>query len=232
MSFFSNFLSAAESEALGLSLRVAGVAVVVALPLAVLVATVLARKRFFGRGFLNVLTLLPLVVPPVVTGYSLLLVFGHNGPLGQFFRTCCGLEFSFRWIGAALAAGVMSFPLMVRSIRLSLEAIDRRYEDAAATLGARPVVVFVCVTLPLALPGIIAAAVLGFAKALGEFGATISFVASIPGETQTLSLALYAQLQVPDGEAQAQRLMVISLVLAVAAVALSEWLLGRSVRRA
>jgi len=222
-------LTPVETQAVFLSLKVAAVATLCALPLAVCCAYVLARKPFWGRSLLNILVILPLVLPPVVTGYVLLLTFGKNGPIGHFLNSCCNMSVSFRWTGAALAAGIMSFPLMVRAIRLSFEAIDPRLEQAAATLGANPVRVFCFITLPLALPGLCAAMVLGMAKALGEFGATIAFVANIPGETQTLSLALYSELQVPNGEPAAMRLMILSIILATGAIALAE-LLTRSER--
>ena len=224
-------LSKVESEALFLSLQVAGLATLGTLPIAILCAFLLARVKFLGRSLLNILVLLPLVLPPVVTGYILLLSFGKNGPLGRFLMEFFGLSVSFRWTGAALAAGIMSFPLMVRSIRISFESIDPRLEQAAATLGASPLRVFCFVTLPLALPGLLAAMVLGMAKSLGEFGATIAFVANIPGETQTLSLALYSQLQVPHGELAALRLMIISIILATGAIALAEWLAKRNLAR-
>jgi molybdate transport system permease protein len=171
---------------------------------------------------------LPLVLPPVVTGYLLLISFGRRGPIGAFFADYLGIVFSFRWTGAALACGVMGFPLMVRPIRLALEAIDRRLEDAAATLGAARIWAFFTITLPLALPGIIAGAVLCFARALGEFGATITFVSNIPGETQTISAAIYTLLQVPGGEGLAARLVVVAIVLSLAALIISEWFARRA----
>jgi molybdate transport system permease protein len=174
---------------------------------------------------------LPLVLPPVVTGYLLLISFGRKGPIGALFDRYLGIVFSFRWTGAALACGVMGFPLLVRPIRLALEAIDRRLEDAAATLGASPPLVFLTVTLPLALPGLIAGVVLCFARALGEFGATITFVSNIPGETQTISAAIYTFLQVPGGDAAAARLVLIAIVLALAALIASEWLARRAAIR-
>jgi molybdate transport system permease protein len=221
-------LQAAEWAALALSLKVSFWAVLVSLPLAIAVAWVLARCDFWGKSLLSALVHLPLVLPPVVTGYLLLLSFGRNGALGGFLADHLGIVFAFRWTGAALAAAIMGFPLMVRAIRLSIEAVDPRLEDAAATLGAGHWGVFGRVTLPLIAPGVLAGAVLGFAKAMGEFGATITFVANIPGETQTLPSAIYTFLQVPGGEAGAVRLVVLSLIVAVGAVLISEWL-GRRV---
>lgn len=215
-------LSDAEWTAVRLSLRVATVAMLSSLPLALLAAMVLARGRFWGKSVLNGLVHMPLVLPPVVTGFVLLLLFGRRGPIGAFLAENFGIVFSFRWTGAALACAVMGFPLMVRSIRLSIEAVDRKLEDAAATLGAGPAWVFVTVTLPLILPGIIAGMILSFAKAMGEFGATITFVSNIPGETQTLSSAIYTFTQVPGGDAGAMRLAVISVVISMAALMLSE----------
>ncbi|WP_062230676.1 molybdate ABC transporter permease subunit [Aureimonas sp. N4] len=223
--------SADEWTAVRLSLRVASVATLASLPFALLVAWLLVRTRFPGKALLNGLVHLPLVLPPVVTGYVLLLLFGRRGPLGVFFESWFGLVFSFRWTGAALASAVMGFPLMVRAIRLSLEAIDRRLEDAGATLGAGPVWVFLLVTLPLALPGILAGLILGFAKAMGEFGATITFVSNIPGETQTLPAAIYTLTQVPGGDAAALRLTALSVALSMAALIASEWLATRLSRR-
>jgi molybdate transport system permease protein len=219
-------LSAAEWTALKLSLRIAVVATAWAIPFAVLIGWLLARKNFWGKTILDGVVHLPLVLPPVVTGYLLLIGFGRKGPIGGFLYDHFGIVFAFRWTGAALAAAVMGFPLMVRPIRLALETIDRRLEDAAATLGANRALVFLTVTLPLALPGIIAGVLLCFARALGEFGATITFVSNIPGETQTLSAAIYTFLQIPDGEAPAARLVVISIILAFAALFAAE-LFGR-----
>ena len=224
----------AELVAIGLSLRVATIATLVSLPLGIAVAMLLARTHFPGKMLLDGLIHLPLVLPPVVTGYLLLIGFGRRGPIGTFMEETFGVVFAFRWTGAALAAGIMGFPLLVRAIRLSIEAVDHRLEDAAASLGARRVVVFATITLPLILPGVLAGAMLAFAKALGEFGATITFVSNIPGETQTLALAVYALLQSPGGEAGAARLIVISIVIAIAAVVASEWLqrrLGRGGRQ-
>jgi molybdate transport system permease protein len=217
-----------EIVAIKLSLRVASVAVVASLPVAILVAYVLSRGRFKGKVLLDGLVHMPLVLPPVVTGYALLILFGRRGPLGAFLEQTFGLVLSFRWTGAALAAAVMSFPLMVRAIRLSMDAIDRRSEEAAATLGASPVWVFATVTLPLAFSGIVAGTVLAFAKALGEFGATITFVSNIPGETQTIPAAIYSYTQTPDGDAGALRLSLIAVAISLAALIASELLVRRS----
>jgi molybdate transport system permease protein len=203
---------------------------VVSLPVGIAVAYVLARYRFWGRQLLNGLVHLPLILPPVVTGYLLLLTFGRKGAVGAFLDQTFGLVFAFRWTGAALAAAVMAFPLMVRAIRMAIEAVDPRLEAAAGTLGASRPWVFVTVTLPLILPGIVAGAILGFAKAMGEFGATITFVANIPGQTQTLPSAIYAYLQVPGGDAAAFRLVLVAIAIAMLALLLSEWV-GRSVAR-
>ncbi|MBS0535065.1 MAG: molybdate ABC transporter permease subunit [Proteobacteria bacterium] len=215
-------LSPEEWTAVALSLRVAAVATAVSLPLGIAVAWVLARKSFPGKTLLNAFIYLPLVLPPVVTGYLLLIAFGRRGLFGAWLESV-GIVFSFRWTGAALACAVMSFPLMVGAIRLSIEAVDRKLEDAAATLGASRTWTFATVTLPLALPGIIAGAVLAFARALGEFGATITFVSNIPGETQTISAAIYTLTQVPGGDAQALRLVVIAVAISLLALVLSEW---------
>ena len=223
--------SSAELTAIRLSLKVALLAVATSLPLGVLVAVILARGRFWGRELLDVLVHLPLILPPVVTGYVLLLLFGRNGPLGRFLADSLGIVFAFRWTGAALASAVMGFPLMVRAIRLSVEAVDRRLEDAAGTLGAAPAWVFLTVTLPLVLPGIIAGAILGFARSMGEFGATITFVSNIPGETQTLPTAIYVLTQVPGGDAAALRLTVVSVLLSTAALFASEFASRRVARR-
>jgi len=224
-----------EWTAIALSLKVAGVATILSLPLGVLVALALARGRFPGRTLLDGLVHLPLVVPPVVTGYMLLILFGRRGPIGQFLEQTFGIVLSFRWTGAALACAVMGFPLMVRAIRLTMEGIDARLEEAAATLGASPAWVFLTVTLPLALPGIIAGAMLCFAKALGEFGATITFVSNIPGETQTIPSAIYSYTQTPGGDPGAMRLSLIAVLLSFAALIASEWLartsMGRGARR-
>ena len=223
-------ITSSEWTAIGLSLRVGLVATLFALPFAVMFALILARRHFPGRTALDALIHLPLVAPPVVTGYLLLLAFGLQGPIGSFLEDRFGIVFAFRWTGAALAAGIMGFPLMVRAIRLSVEAIDRRLEAAAATLGASRSRVFATVTLPLMLPGILAGTVLCFARALGEFGATITFVANIPGETQTIPTAIYTALQNPSGEGPALRLTMISLLIAFAALVASE-ILSRGLAR-
>ena len=215
-------LSPEEWTAVALSLKVAAVATVVSLPFGTAVAWLLARKNFPGKALLNAIIYLPLVLPPVVTGYLLLIAFGRRGIFGAWLESI-GIVFSFRWTGAALACAVMSFPLLVGAIRLSIEAVDRKLEDAAATLGANRVWTLITVTLPLALPGIIAGAVLAFARALGEFGATITFVSNIPGETQTISAAIYTLTQVPGGDAQALKLVVIAVAIALMALILSEW---------
>jgi molybdate transport system permease protein len=194
-------------------------------------AWALARREFWGKTLLNGLVHLPLVLPPVVTGYLLLITFGRRGPAGAFLEQCCGIVFSFRWTGAALAAGVMGLPLMVRAIRLTIEGIDRRLECAAATLGSHPFRVFLTVTLPLAAPGIVAGAILAFAKALGEFGATITFVSNIPGETQTLPSAIYTFTQVPGGDAGALRLSAVAIVISLLSLVASEFLARRLTRR-
>lgn len=196
-----------------------------------LVALALARGRFPGKTLLDGVVHLPLVLPPVVTGYLLLIGFGRRGPIGEALEACCGVVFSFRWTGAALAAAIMGFPLMVRAIRLSIEAVDRRLEDAAATLGASRTGVLFAVTLPLALPGLLAGAVLAFAKALGEFGATITFVSNIPGETRTLPAAIYTLTQTPGGDAAAGKLVLIAIVLSLAALIASELLARRLASR-
>ena len=221
-------LSPDEWTAVALSLRIAAVATVAALPFGIAIAWVLARKHFWGKALLDGLVHLPLVLPPVVTGYLLLIWFGRRGLIGSFLADTFGIVFSFRWTGAALACGVMGFPLLVRAIRLSIEAVDARLEEASRTLGASPFRVFLTVTLPLALPGIIAGMVLCFAKALGEFGATITFVSNIPGETQTISAAIYTYLQIPGGDASAGRLVVVAIVISLIALVLSEWLARRA----
>jgi molybdate transport system permease protein len=226
----TDWLTPDEWRAVALSLRVSFWATVVSLPVGIAVAYVLARYRFWGRQLLNGLVHLPLILPPVVTGYLLLLTFGRKGAVGAFLDQAFGLVFAFRWTGAALAAAVMAFPLMVRAIRMAIEAVDPRLEAAAGTLGASRPWVFVTVTLPLILPGILAGAILGFAKAMGEFGATITFVANIPGQTQTLPSAIYAYLQVPGGDAAAFRLVLVAIAIAMLALLLSEWV-GRSVAR-
>ena len=223
-------LSPDEWDAVRLSLKVATVAMLASLPFGIAVAWLLARKNFWGKSLLNGLVHLPLVLPPVVTGYLLLLGFGTRGPIGAFLAQY-GIVFSFRWTGAALACAVMGFPLMVRAIRLSIEAVDTRLEAAAATLGANAAWVFLTVTLPLTVPGIIAGMILCFAKAMGEFGATITFVSNIPGETQTLPSAIYSFTQVPGGDAQALRLTAISVAISLAALMASELLARRAGQR-
>ncbi|TWT10296.1 molybdate ABC transporter permease subunit [Reyranella sp. CPCC 100927] len=223
-------LTEEELTAVRLSLRVALWATAASLPLGVLVALVLARGRFWGKSVLNGIVHLPLILPPVVTGYVLLLLFGRKGPVGAFLAEQFDIVFAFRWTGAALACAVMGFPLMVRAMRLSIEAVDQRLEQAAGTLGANPVWVFLTVTLPLSIPGIIAGMVLSFAKAMGEFGATITFVSNIPGETQTLPSAIYTFTQVPGGDAGAMRLTLISVVVSMGALLLSE-LMARQAER-
>lgn len=217
-------LSTEEWGIVALSLKVSATAVLFTLPIAFLLAWLLARGRFRGRLLLDALVYLPLVLPPVVTGWLLLLAFGNNGPIGRWTAEWLGLTFMFRWTGAALAAAVMALPLMVRAIRLSIEAVDRRLEGAARTLGASPARVFATITLPLSLPGILAGAVLGFARSIGEFGATITFVSNIPGETRTLPIAIYSALQTPGGEDIVTRLALISVVLSLGALVLSEYL--------
>ena len=220
----SDWLTPEEWTAVRLSLIVATTAMLASLPLGLAVAWLLARGRFWGKSLLDAVIHLPLILPPVVTGYLLLIGFGRRGPIGQFLYDWFGIVLSFRWTGAALACAVMGFPLMVRAIRLSIEAIDRKLEDAAGTLGAGPFWVFLTVTLPLALPGILAGMILCFAKAMGEFGATITFVSNIPGETQTLPSAIYTFTQVPNGDAGAMRLTLISIAISVAALFASEFL--------
>ena len=223
-------LSSVEWRAVTLSLRVSAVATLLSLPLGIFVAYALARWQFRGRQLLNGLVHLPLILPPVVTGYLLLITFGRKGYVGQWLDQWFGIVLAFRWTGAALAAAVMAFPLMVRAIRLAVEAVDPKLEEAAGTLGAPRLWVFATVTLPLVLPGIIAGAILAFAKAMGEFGATITFVSNIPGQTQTLPSAIYAWLQVPGGDDQAFRLVLVAIVIAMAALLLSEWV-SRAVAR-
>jgi molybdate transport system permease protein len=217
-------LTALEVESLRLSLWVSGWAVVGSLPAGIAVAWVLARLRFPGKVLLDGLVYLPLVLPPVVTGYALLVLMGKNGPLGSLLQKTIGLSFSFNWKGAALASGLMAFPLLVRAVRLSIEAVDQGLEAAARTLGAGPQRVFFTVTLPLIMPGVLAGVILCFARSLSEFGATITFVSNIPGQTRTLPLALYTLTQVPGGEAGALRLCIISVVLALLALVASELL--------
>ena len=223
-------LSSEEWRAVTLSLRVSAVATVLSLPLGIFVAYALARWQFRGRQLLNGLVHLPLILPPVVTGYLLLITFGRKGYVGQWLDQWFGIVLAFRWTGAALAAAVMAFPLMVRAIRLAVEAVDPKLEEAASTLGASRPWLFATVTLPLILPGITAGAILAFAKAMGEFGATITFVSNIPGQTQTLPSAIYAWLQVPGGDDQAFRLVLVAIVIAMAALLLSEWV-SRAVAR-
>ncbi|WP_192964752.1 molybdate ABC transporter permease subunit [Phycobacter azelaicus] len=224
------WLGPEEWQAVVLSLRVSLWATLLALPIAVLTAFALARWAFPGKQLLNGLVHLPLILPPVVTGYLLLLIFGTQGPVGGLLQEL-GIVLAFRWTGAALAAAIMGFPLMVRAIRLSIEAVDPKLEQAAATLGASRPWVFLTVTLPMILPGLIAGSILGFAKAMGEFGATITFVSNIPGQTQTLPSAVYAFLQIPGGEAAATRLVLISIVIAMGALLLSEVLARKAAKR-
>jgi molybdate transport system permease protein len=224
-------LTAEDWTAVLLSLRIAAVATAVTLPLGIAIALLLARKSFPGKWLVDAIVYLPLVLPPVVTGYLLLVTLGRRAPVGAFLADHFGIVFAFRWTGAVISCGVMAFPLMVRAIRLSIEAIDRRLEDAAATLGANRFWGFVTITLPLALPGIIAGAMLAFARALGEFGATITFVSNIPGETQTISAAIYTLTQVPGGDAAALRLVIVAVLISVAALVASEWLARRATAR-
>jgi molybdate transport system permease protein len=227
----TDWLGPQEWQAVALSLKVSIWATVLSLPLGVLVAYALARGEFRGKQLLNGLVHLPLILPPVVTGYLLLLTFGRRGLLGGWLDETFGLVLAFRWTGAALAAAIMAFPLMVRAIRLAIEAVDPKLEQAAATLGASRIWVFATITLPLILPGLITGAVLAFAKAMGEFGATITFVSNIPGQTQTLPSAIYTFLQVPGGEASALRLVGVSVIIAMAALLASELLARRAARR-
>ena len=219
-----------EITAIRLSLKVAFWAMAASLPVGILVALVLARAEFWGKSLLNGLVHLPLILPPVVTGYVLLILFGRRAPIGSFLEHAFGIVFAFRWTGAALASAVMGFPLMVRAIRLSIEMVDRRLEDAAGTLGASLPWVFLTITLPLILPGVLAGMILSFAKALGEFGATITFVSNIPGETQTLPTAIYTLTQVPGGDAGAFRLTLVAVAISLVALLASE-LLARQVTR-
>jgi molybdate transport system permease protein len=217
-------LNEAEWTAIRLSLLVSTVAVAASLPFGIFVALLLSRGRFWGKSLLNGVVHLPLILPPVVTGFLLLIMFGRKGPIGAFLEAHLGLVFSFRWTGAALACAIMGFPLLVRSIRLSIDAVDRKLEDAAGTLGANPAWVFVTVTLPLILPGVIAGMILSFAKAMGEFGATITFVSNIPGETQTISSAIYTFTQVPGGDLGAMRLTIVAIAISMAALLASEFM--------
>src|SRR6202165_1975733 len=224
-------ISPTEWTAILLSLRVAVIATLVATPFGIALAWLLARRDFWGEAIVDAAIHLPLGLPPVVTGYLLLLPFGRRGLAVAWLADHLVIVFAFRWTGAALACGIMSFPLLVRPIRLSIEAVDRRLEQAAETLGAAPFKVFFTVTLPLALPGVLAGMVLGFAKAIGEFGATIPFVSNIPGETQTISSAIYSLIQTPDGDAAAGRLVMISIIIAMAALVASEWFARRALQR-
>ena len=216
---------------MALSLRVAGVATLASLPFGLFVAYALARWHFPGKQIVNGIVHLPLILPPVVTGYLLLLTMGRRGLIGQYLDEWFGIVLAFRWTGAVLAAGIMAFPLMVRAMRLSIEAVDPKLEEAGATLGASPAWVFLTVTLPMILPGVIAGAILAFAKAMGEFGATITFVSNIPGQTQTLPSAVYAFLQVPGGEASAARLVAVAIAVAMTALLLSEFVARRVAAR-
>jgi molybdate transport system permease protein len=226
----THWLGPAEWQAVRLSLQVSLWATLASLPFGILTAYALARWSFPGKQILNGIVHLPLILPPVVTGYLLLVTFGRRGPVGQFLENSFGIVLSFRWTGAALAAAIMAFPLMVRAIRLAIEAVDPKLEAAASTLGAAPPRVFATVTLPLILPGIVAGTILAFAKAMGEFGATITFVSNIPGQTQTMPSAIYAFLQVPGGEDAATRLVIIAVTIAMAALLLSE-VISRRVAR-
>ncbi len=225
------WLTAQEWMAVRLSLKVAFWATMISLPAGIFIAYLLARKEFYGKQLLNGLVHLPLILPPVVTGYALLLLFGRRGAIGGFLEQSFGLVLAFRWTGAVLAGAIMAFPLMVRAIRLSFEAVDSRLEEAAGTLGANPFWVFFSVTLPLAWPGVLAGAILAFAKAMGEFGATITFVSNIPGQTQTIPSAIYAFLQVPGAEGSALRLVGLSVLVAMAALFGSEYLARRARKR-
>jgi molybdate transport system permease protein len=224
-------LSDTERDALLLSLRVSLWGVGLSLPLGILVAALLARTEFWGKSLFNGVIYLPLVLPPVVTGYFLLILFGRRGPIGAFLLDNFGVSLSFRWTGAALASAVMGFPLLVRAVRLSIEMVDQKLEQAAATLGANAIWIFLTVTLPLTIPGILAGFFLSFGRSLGEFGATITFVSNIPNETQTLPLAIYTFTQVPGGDAPAMRLAVISIVLSLVALVASDLLARQATRR-
>ncbi|MGC1467584.1 MAG: molybdate ABC transporter permease subunit [Pseudolabrys sp.] len=221
-------LSQQDWTAVLLSLRIATVATLVSLPFGIAVGYVQARKQFWGKSLFDAVIFLPLVMPPVVTGYLLLITLGRRAPVGSFLADHFGIVFSFRWTGAALACGIMAFPLMVRAIRLSIEAIDTRLEDAAGTLGANRTWAFLTITLPLMLPGVIAGMMLAFARALGEFGATITFVSNIPGETQTISAAIYTLTQVPGGDRLALQLVVVAVIISLVALILSEWFARRA----
>ncbi|HEU5018776.1 MAG TPA: molybdate ABC transporter permease subunit [Pseudolabrys sp.] len=224
-------LTPQEWTAVFLTLRIAVVATAVSLPFGIAVATLLARRSFWGKSLVEAVIYLPLVLPPVATGYLLLITLGRRAPVGAFLDQHFGIVFSFRWTGAVISCGVMAFPLMVRAIRLSIEAIDRKLEDAASTLGADQLWRFATITLPLALPGIIAGAMLAFARALGEFGATITFVSNIPGETQTISAAIYTLTQVPGGDTAALHLVLVSILISLGALIASEWLARRATAR-
>lgn len=224
---WANWLGPAEWQAVRLSVKVSFWATLISLPIGVFVAYALARWDFWGKQLLNGIVHLPLILPPVVTGYLLLVTFGRRGMIGQFLDQWFGIVLSFRWTGAAVAAAIMAFPLMVRAIRLAIEAVDPKLEAAASTLGASPVWVFVTVTLPLIMPGVIAGLILAFAKAIGEFGATITFVSNIPGQTQTIPSAIYAFLQAPGGQESAGRLVVVAVVIAMAALLASEFVARR-----
>jgi molybdate transport system permease protein len=224
-------LTPQDWTAILLSLWIATVATVLSLPFGIAIAMLLARTNFWGKSLLDALVHVPLVLPPVVTGYLLLIILGRKAPVGAFLADHFGIVFAFRWTGAVISCGVMAFPLMVRAIRLSIEAIDRRLEDAASTLGANRIWSFATVTLPLALPGIIAGCMLAFARALGEFGATITFVSNIPGETQTISAAIYTLMQIPDGDAAALQLVIVAVIISVAALVASEWFARRATAR-
>lgn len=224
-------ISSDEWIAIWLSLKVATIATLSALPFAIGVALLLSRAKFPLRWLLNAFVYLPLVLPPVVTGYILLILFGRKGMIGEFLESWFGIIFSFRWTGAALACAIMGFPLMVRAIKLSIDSVDVKLEEASKTLGANPFWVFLTITLPLSLPGIISGSILGFAKAIGEFGATITFVSAIPGETQTLSAAIYSYTQIPGGEAGAFRLTLVAIVISILAVLLSEFFAAKTIKR-
>ena len=225
------YLSEYEYQALVLSLRVAGFAILWLIPIGISLAWLLAKKQFFGKSLLESLIHLPLVLPPVVIGYLLLIVMGRQGVVGEWLYDVFGIVFSFSWKGAVLACIVVALPLMVRSIRLSLETVDSKLEEAAATLGASPIKVFFTITLPLMLPGIITGTMLSFARSLGEFGATISFVSNIPGETQTIPLAMYTFIETPGSEMEAARLCIISIAIALSSLMFSEWLTRKSAKR-
>jgi molybdate transport system permease protein len=225
------FLTPTEWEILALSVKVSLLSVLITLPVAVGVAALLARADFFGKSVVDALVHLPLVLPPVVIGYFLLLLLGRQGPIGALLDQYLGIVVAFRWTGAAIACGIMGFPLMVRAIRLSIESIDAGLEAAARTLGASRLRVFFTIMLPLALPGVVTGVLLSFARGLGEFGATITFVSNIPGETRTLPLAIYSQTQIPNGDAEAMRLSIIAIVLSVLALLTSEMLVRRAQRR-